>query len=81
MTKISKPSHEHHIHFFVEEQWYKLILNDKLINKLDPVKCLDSIQEVPGNLVNRITVRAAPARKPVFEGGKEEVFWASSDFI
>ena len=42
LTKISKPSQEHHIHFFVEEQWYKLILNYKLINKLDPVKCLDS---------------------------------------
>ena len=34
LTKISKPSHEHHIHFFVEEQWYKLVLESKLINKI-----------------------------------------------
>tara|TARA_Y100001933_G_C18978219_1_gene555547 strand:+ start:430 stop:1653 length:1224 start_codon:yes stop_codon:yes gene_type:complete len=42
LTKISKPSHEHHIHFFIEEQWYKLTLSNQQINKNNPVKCLDS---------------------------------------
>ena len=42
LEQIEKPEQEHHIHFYIEEQWYKLIVRPELIDYKNPVKNLDS---------------------------------------
>lgn len=44
IPKKSRPVEKHHIHMFVQESWYKLILNEKLIDKSDTISQLDSFQ-------------------------------------
>ena len=39
-----RPTQKHHIHMFMEEQWYKLILNPELVDKNDTISGLDSHQ-------------------------------------
>ena len=44
LQKKSKPKQKHHIHMFLEEKWYKLILNPNLIIENDTISGLDSHQ-------------------------------------
>lgn len=44
LPKKGKPAQKHHIHMFLAGTWYKLILNEKLIDKNDTISQLDSHQ-------------------------------------
>ena len=42
IAHANKPQEEHHIHFFVKNQWYEFVINSYLIDNKHPVKSLDS---------------------------------------
>ena len=44
LPKKSRPTQKHHIHMYLEDTWYKLILNDNLIDESDTISQLDSHQ-------------------------------------
>lgn len=44
LPKKSRPIQKHHIHMFLENQWYKLILHEHIIDKTDTISQLDSYQ-------------------------------------
>ncbi|MFT4754241.1 MAG: hypothetical protein ACI9GM_001655 [Salibacteraceae bacterium] len=44
LEKKSKPNQKHHIHMFVDGNWYQLILNENLIDPNDTISQLDSHQ-------------------------------------
>jgi len=44
LEKKLRPVQKHHIHMFMDEQWYKLILNPELVDENDTISGLDSHQ-------------------------------------
>ena len=44
LEKKSHPVQQNHIHMFMDEQWYKLILNPELVDENDTISGLDSHQ-------------------------------------
>tara|TARA_R110002050_G_scaffold176775_1_gene309756 strand:- start:17375 stop:18619 length:1245 start_codon:yes stop_codon:yes gene_type:complete len=44
LPKRCRPEQKHHIHMYINEGWYKLILNENLIDKENTISKLDSYQ-------------------------------------
>ena len=44
LEKKARPEQQNHIHMFMDEQWYKLILNPELVDENDTISGLDSHQ-------------------------------------